>query len=169
MSMRVSKTFAVISSLAVTSIFAVPCALADEPSYYLNGAVTRIADDQFDLDAFTARIGWNATDHFGVEGEVSLPTGTDEQGVVGFELDETYAIFATARTDLSDTIGVFVRAGLIDTGVEVTSPLGTDVDTRRSGAVGVGATVSFTTQFGLRLGYTYSKSDAFDAGIVWRF
>lgn len=145
----------------------------DDPSRgaYLNGAVTRISNEQFDLDAFTARAGWNFAKNFGVEGEISLPTGEDNQQFVVFELDRVIAIFATARINPSERFELFARAGLIDSKVDVRIPAQNDsfeVD-QRSAAIGAGAKLFVTKRLGIRAGYTYAEAESFDVGVEYRF
>ena len=160
-------------TLAVAGLIAAPAHAEsdDDKNGYVNAAITRISDKQFDLDAFTLRTGYNFSDNFGVEGEVSLPTGTDDQEFVTIELDRVLAIFLTARINPTDRFELFARAGLIDSRVDVRIPAQNDafeVD-QRSAAVGGGVKVFFTDGLGLRAGYTYAESDTFDVGIEWRF
>ena len=59
-----------VSQLAAISIGAAIAVLLPHTSQavdgtYLNGAITQIKDDQFTLDAFTARAGWNFSQYFG--------------------------------------------------------------------------------------------------------
>jgi len=143
----------------------------DGAKVYVNGAITRISDDQFDLDAFTGRLGWNIDDDFGVEAEISLPTGEDNQDFVTFELDRSVAIFATARIEPTDGLEIFARTGLVDSRVNVAIPSQQstfDVE-QRSAAIGAGAKWYFSRNLGIRAGYTYAKSEAIDIGLEWRF
>ncbi|MEL7189672.1 MAG: outer membrane beta-barrel protein [Pseudomonadota bacterium] len=147
---------------------------ADEPtvrSVYVNGAITRISDQEFDLDAFTARVGWNMSKNFGLEAEISLPTGEDNQQFSTFELDRSIGIFPMVRAEPAKNLEIFARAGLIDArvDVEIPSQQSTFEVSQRSAAIGAGAKWYLTRNLGVRAGYTYAKSDAVDVGIEWRF
>ena len=142
---------------------------AAERAFYVGGSVTQIDDNDFKLDGFTTRLGWNFSKNFGVEGEATFSTGEDQQGAATFELADTYAIFGTARISPSEELELVFRTGLIDTGVDIRAPGFSDSEKRRSAAVGLHANWFLTDQIGLRGGYTYSKSNALELGVVWRF
>ncbi|MEL6857930.1 MAG: porin family protein [Pseudomonadota bacterium] len=159
--------FAVMTTLGLTLIGSAS-AHADQ-DFYIGGSVVQINDDDFELDGFTSRVGWNFSNHFGVEGEATFATGEDQQRIVAFELSDTYAVFATARIAPLDTLDLVFRTGLIDTGVDISAPNFSDTEKRRSAAVGVHANWYLGSQIGVRSGYTYSKSDTFELGLFWRF
>ncbi|MEL6687313.1 MAG: outer membrane beta-barrel protein [Pseudomonadota bacterium] len=166
----VARCVAIILSAGLISTTGESEAYAAEGTY-LNGSITRIDDDRFDLDAFTTRAGWNFSKYFGVEGELSLPTGEDQQGFTTFELSHVLGVFGTARLELSDSFELFARTGLIDSQVDVRIDVQNEAFTvdQNSAAIGAGVNWFPTKNFGMRAGYTYAKSDTFDAGIVIRF
>ena len=164
------KYATIMTVIAASSLYAAVPAHAED-SFYINGGVTRIDSDDFKLDAFTARAGWNFSKYFGVEGELSLPTGEDQQQFTTFELDRAYGIFGTARVDLSDQFELFARGGLVDSKVDVRIPVqNTDFDvSQNSGAIGAGVNFFVTDNLGFRADYTWTKSDTYNVGVVWRF
>ncbi|MEM9840270.1 MAG: porin family protein [Pseudomonadota bacterium] len=155
--------------LGVMGLVGVTSSATAETNYYLGGDIIRVADEDFDLDGFTGRIGWNFTDHLGVEGEYTWSTGEDQQGQATFELGKTYSIFGTARNALNENVELFARVGLINSDVDVRTPAGNFTESENSFAAGVGVNLFVTDHLGFRVGYTRAKSDIFGGGVIWRF
>jgi hypothetical protein len=120
----------------------------------------------YDLDTVTARFGWKSATPFGVEGEATVGVGRDEVAAGKIKLNNSFALYGTASTNVNDTVSVHARVGVAETQLEV-KPVGSD--NHSSINYGVGATWMFAGQNGARFDYTRQdyKGGAFEDADIY--
>lgn len=160
----------ILLSVAAMGLIATP-AMAGEGD---TGAYGNIGVALYDVDSsvfgIVGRIGYKATDYFGVEGEGSIGVNSDN----GFKVKSSFAGFGVLSVPAGENFDVFARVGYHSTNFGLNNASGS-LD---GVAWGLGANFMFTENDGVRVDYTRyevsaggisASSDTISAAYVRKF
>jgi opacity protein-like surface antigen len=146
--MKFLKT--VLAATALTAMAAT--AQAQDSNAYINVGIDAVEFDSYNI---SAKIGYNFTQNFAVEGQGAFGVIDDEIEDVDVGIDNSFAAFAKASLPLEGGSELFVRGGYHFTQIGGESGgVGASVDTDGF-ALGGGGQYMFTDRDGVRLEYTY--------------
>ena len=110
---------------------------------------------EFDSYNATAKLGYEFTENFAVEGQAGFGIIDDEVSGVDVGVDTNFAAFGVAKAPISDNINLFGRGGYHFTQIGVSNG-GTSVGVDTDGfAAGAGLEYMFNAKSGIRAEYTY--------------
>lgn len=145
------KKFAMMAAVAAAALLAAPTAANAQAYANLGYTQYQFDDADAEVGGVTARLGYNFTPMFGVEGEGTF--GVDDDN--GVELDNALGAYAVGRIPLSDAFSVHGRVGYQN--IEVDTPIGGFEDDGVSWGAGLGWQA--TPGVGVRADYTRFEGD----------
>lgn len=131
--------------------------LAATASAQDTGAYVAVGVDAIEFDAYSiaAKVGYNFTDYFGVEGQGSFGIIDDSVDGVDIGIDTSFGAFGVLRLPTSENFDLFARAGYHFTEISGSDggiSVGIDTD---GFALGAGGTYWWDAVNGIRVEYTY--------------
>ncbi|MFN3212610.1 MAG: porin family protein [Henriciella sp.] len=149
------------SALVITCLCLAPVAVS-ESELYVSGGYSLFDGEGATLGAVTARGGFKFNDYFGIEGEGSVGSGSEDvDDVVGaeIELGSQYAAYLVGTYPLSDRFDFTARVGYGELDFDVSVGELSESAKIEAFAVGLGGEYSLTDNFGLRLDFTRFESN----------
>lgn len=156
--MKFLKTTAVILAIAGFS----SQAMAQDTGTYVNAGVDLVSGEDFTSYNISAKLGYNFTEFFGVEGQAAFGVINDtiedidpDFDDIDVGVDSSFGGFGVVRFPASESFDIFARAGYHFTQIGAgTDGVGASVDTDGF-AAGAGGQYFFTANDGIRFEYTY--------------
>jgi len=172
------KVFALLS---FACMLAIPAAAQDElPRREIFGGFSHQTSEDVGLNGWTAGVGYNFADNFGVEAQASGHYGSEEFFVLGVDsnIHNFHAGPKAFIFDENNRFGAFVHLLFGASHVSADTGVRDDSDTAFSWVIGIGADINVTRRFGARLGADLLRTNFFDegdnngrytVGVVYRF
>ncbi len=112
-------------------------------------------DDDFNAGTLLARLGYNLTENFAIEGQAAFGIIDDEFEGVDFGVDTSFGGFIVAKMPAGDKVNIFGRAGYHFTEISADAgsiSVGVDTD---GFALGAGLEYMLNDSSAIRADYTY--------------
>ena len=128
-----------------------------------------VSSYEFDMYGVEAKLGYNFTDYFGVEGQAGVGIISDKETIAGTEfkssVSHNFAGFGVVRIPASEQFDLFARAGYHTTRVKASSG-GISASASDDGfAFGGGGQFNVNDRDGVRLEYTNYDFDGGNADV----
>lgn len=160
------KSLALAAALLASAAIVATPAVAQE-GFNASLGYTHYDGDDIDVGGVTGRLGYRFHPNFGVEGEATFGTNSDDVDVLGtnvnVELDNAYGIYGVGYLPVSQNVDLFARAGWAQ--VEASGSAGPLTASIEEEGVGYGGGVQW--RFGERVGLRaeYTRLEGEDNGV----
>jgi outer membrane immunogenic protein len=153
----------IIAAITSATLLAGTSHAQDAGKVYANLGYSFLAQDDVDLGAITARLGYDFTPNFAIEGEAGV--GVSEESVLGVKIkvDSSLGAFLVGKVPVGENFELLGRMGYNHTWLSAKGfGASADADDGSFG-VGIGAQYLFDGKNGIRGDYTrYTEGDGTD-------
>lgn len=152
------KKLALVSAAAALSMMGA----ANAETYTAIG-YTHVQDDD-SVGGVTGRLGYRMENNFGIEGELTVGTNSEDVGGVKIELDQGYGLYGVGFLPLGENTDLFGRVGYVN--YEVSGSIGFISASVDVSGIGFGGGIQHFFgggNFGVRAEYTRAEGN--DGGL----